>query len=244
MYLRRLFCGKIGQLGRSRKDLISKLPSESIGISHASDKLEEVTNLAERLRANGNEEYRTYMQFASSLYRGVSLLLISCTTSQSCFKWLLCPVNRICGTLNPARPRSMVMMTQLTDVCTMLCTCSVVRSNHSLQGDPQSKSFSSGFLPNDSASQVAQYGAHMQVLTAKQYAIGIVHSYPWIPEKHRLLELLASKRGVDMYKCSVVTDGQVGGWPQRRCFCKHALTSEQCGWSNLLPSHEILRDLT
>ena len=35
----------------------------------------------------------------------------------------------------------------------------------------------------------------MQILTAKQHAIGIVHSYPWIPEKHRLLELLAFKRG-------------------------------------------------
>ncbi len=73
LYLRRLFCGKIGQLSRSRKELMSKLPSDSIGICHASDKLEEVTNLAEQLRANGSEEYRTYMQFASSFYRGVSL---------------------------------------------------------------------------------------------------------------------------------------------------------------------------
>lgn len=72
LYLRRLFCGKIGQLSRSRKELMSKLPSDSIGICHASDKLEEVTNLAEQLRANGSEEYRTYMQFASSFYRGVS----------------------------------------------------------------------------------------------------------------------------------------------------------------------------
>ncbi len=35
----------------------------------------------------------------------------------------------------------------------------------------------------------------IQVLTAKQHAMGIVHSYPWIPEKHRLLELLAAKNG-------------------------------------------------
>ena len=35
----------------------------------------------------------------------------------------------------------------------------------------------------------------MQILTSKQHAIGIVHSYPWIPEKHRLMELIASKRG-------------------------------------------------
>ena len=76
LYLRRLFCGKIGQLGRERKSLICKLPSESIGISHASDKLDQVTSLAEQLRTNGSEEYRTYMQFASSFYRGVSVITV------------------------------------------------------------------------------------------------------------------------------------------------------------------------
>lgn len=86
LYLRRLFCGKIGQLSRSRKELMSKLPSDSIGICHASDKLEEVTNLAEQLRANGSEEYRTYMQFASSFYRGVSLLC-------SIWGWMLCCID-------------------------------------------------------------------------------------------------------------------------------------------------------
>lgn len=34
----------------------------------------------------------------------------------------------------------------------------------------------------------------MQIITARQHAIGIVHSYPFIPEKHRLLELLVAKR--------------------------------------------------
>lgn len=74
LYLRRLFCGKIGQLGRARKELMSRVPSETIGLCHASDKLEEVTNVAEQLAANGSEEYRVYMQFASSFYRGVSFL--------------------------------------------------------------------------------------------------------------------------------------------------------------------------
>ena len=73
LHLRRLFCGKIGQLGRARRSLLSQLPSESIGTSHASDKLDQVTSLAEQLRANGSEEYRTYMQFASTFYRGVSV---------------------------------------------------------------------------------------------------------------------------------------------------------------------------
>ena len=73
LHLRKLFCGKIGQLGRARRNLLSQLPSESIGISHASDKLDQVTSLAEQLKANGSEEYRTYMQFASTFYRGVSV---------------------------------------------------------------------------------------------------------------------------------------------------------------------------
>ena len=78
LHLRRLFCGKIGQLGRARRSLLSQLPSESIGISHASDKLDQVTSLAEQLRANGSEEYRTYMQFASTFYRGVSATALHC----------------------------------------------------------------------------------------------------------------------------------------------------------------------
>ena len=81
LHLRRLFCGKIGQLGRARRSLLSQLPSESIGISHASDKLDQMTSLAEQLRANGSEEYRTYMQFASTFYRGVGIHSSFCTVS-------------------------------------------------------------------------------------------------------------------------------------------------------------------
>ena len=35
----------------------------------------------------------------------------------------------------------------------------------------------------------------MQIQTSKQHAITIVHSYPQIPEKGRILEALASQRG-------------------------------------------------
>ena len=35
----------------------------------------------------------------------------------------------------------------------------------------------------------------MQIQTCKQHAIAIVHSYPAIPQKGRMLELLASQRG-------------------------------------------------
>lgn len=34
-----------------------------------------------------------------------------------------------------------------------------------------------------------------QVQTFKQHAVDIVAAYPWIPDKHRMLELLASQRG-------------------------------------------------
>lgn len=39
------------------------------------------------------------------------------------------------------------------------------------------------------------WSLHMQIQTCKQHAILIVHSYPSIPQKGRLLELLASQRG-------------------------------------------------
>ena len=41
-------------------------------LCHASDKLTEMERLAEQLRANGAEEYRTYVQLSSAFYRGVS----------------------------------------------------------------------------------------------------------------------------------------------------------------------------
>ena len=35
----------------------------------------------------------------------------------------------------------------------------------------------------------------MQIQTCKQHAVGIVYSYPWIPAKHKMLEVLAAQRG-------------------------------------------------
>lgn len=35
----------------------------------------------------------------------------------------------------------------------------------------------------------------MQIQTTSQHAIGIVHSYPWIPEKGRILEVMAAQMG-------------------------------------------------
>lgn len=37
--------------------------------------------------------------------------------------------------------------------------------------------------------------AILQIQTTRQHAIGIVHSYPWIPEKGRILEVMAAQIG-------------------------------------------------
>ena len=43
---------------------------------------------------------------------------------------------------------------------------------------------------------VACQPAHdVQIQTCKQHAVGIVYSYPWIPAKHKMLEVLAAQRG-------------------------------------------------
>ena len=51
---------------------------QSMRLCHASDKLTEMERLAEQLRANGAEEYRTYVQLSSAFYRGVSCGLAIC----------------------------------------------------------------------------------------------------------------------------------------------------------------------
>ena len=76
MHLRRLFYGKIGQLCRERRGLLKQMGSEqdagaNTGLDDVSVRLSEVSDLAERLQANGADEYRTYMQFTSAFLRGV-----------------------------------------------------------------------------------------------------------------------------------------------------------------------------
>ena len=77
MHLRRLFYGKIGQLCRERRALLKQMGSDQelgvgIGLDDVSVRLSEVSDLAQRLQANGADEYRTYMQFTSAFLRGVS----------------------------------------------------------------------------------------------------------------------------------------------------------------------------
>ncbi len=78
MHLRLLFYSRIGQLCRERKALLRHMADEqdvgaNIGLDDVSVRLSEVSDLAEQLRANGADEYRTYMQFSSAFSRGVSL---------------------------------------------------------------------------------------------------------------------------------------------------------------------------
>ncbi|DBA97104.1 TPA: hypothetical protein ACH3X1_014875 [Trebouxia sp. C0004] len=77
MHLRLLFYSRIGQLCRERKALLRHMADEqdvgdNIGLDDVSVRLSEVSDLAEQLRANGADEYRTYMQFSSAFSRGVS----------------------------------------------------------------------------------------------------------------------------------------------------------------------------
>ena len=76
MHLRRLFYSKVGQLCRERKALLSHMANEqdvgaNIGLDDVSVRLSEVSDFAEQLRANGADEYKTYMQFSSAFSRGV-----------------------------------------------------------------------------------------------------------------------------------------------------------------------------
>lgn len=89
MHLRQLFYSKVGQLCRERKALLCQMADDqdvgaNIGLDDVSVRLSEVSDLAEQLRANGADEYRTYMQFSSAFSRGVCCFLIRFTCSIMC----------------------------------------------------------------------------------------------------------------------------------------------------------------
>ena len=89
MHLRRLFYSKVGQLCRERKALLHHMADEqdagaNIGLDDVSVRLSEVSHLAEQLRANGADEYKTYMQFSSAFSRGVRLNCRGLSQEGSC----------------------------------------------------------------------------------------------------------------------------------------------------------------
>ena len=98
MHLRQLFYSKVGQLCRERKALLCQMADEqdvgaNIGLDDVSVRLSEVSDLAEQLRANGADEYRTYMQFSSAFSRGVCCFLIRSTCSSMCDVYQHCILN-------------------------------------------------------------------------------------------------------------------------------------------------------
>ena len=70
--LRCLFYRKLGQLARHRKALLSQMGQSQVDTCHASEKLSGLADWGQRLHQNGMEEYRTWLQFALCLMRGVS----------------------------------------------------------------------------------------------------------------------------------------------------------------------------
>ena len=92
LHLRQLFYSKVGQLCRERKALLRRMADEqdvgaNIGLDDVSVRLSEVSDLAEQLRANGADEYKTYMQFSSAFSRGVSLSLFIVISFTAALRW-------------------------------------------------------------------------------------------------------------------------------------------------------------
>lgn len=74
LHLRRLFYGRMGQLMRERKWLLSQV--SDIGDSSPTG-VPSLDQLAQQLKLNGALEYNAYTQFASTFFRGVSLETLS-----------------------------------------------------------------------------------------------------------------------------------------------------------------------
>lgn len=72
MCLRRYLYGKLGQLARERRAVLTKMTWNQVDSCHPSDKLSKLSTWAEQLQKNGAEEYRTYMQWAIAVFRGIT----------------------------------------------------------------------------------------------------------------------------------------------------------------------------
>ena len=71
MHLRALFYSRLGQLLRERRELLCKIDQDSDDSPWTQATAPEYADIAKQLRANGLAEYRTYMQFASTFFKGV-----------------------------------------------------------------------------------------------------------------------------------------------------------------------------
>ena len=121
MRLRQLFYSKVGQLCRERKALLRRMADEqdvgaNIGLDDVSVRLSEVSDLAEQLRANGADEYKTYMQFSSAFSRGVC----QCLTAVAIVRSAHSPAHngRLSAVTKQKRPKE--AETLFMPVCCML----------------------------------------------------------------------------------------------------------------------------
>ena len=84
LHLRRLFYGKLGQLGRERAALMGKMPSSvqssqpvsfHLGFQHVAKQLAVTKEVADQLCANHAEESFVYQAHGFCIFRCVSFLL-------------------------------------------------------------------------------------------------------------------------------------------------------------------------
>lgn len=74
LHLRRMFYGRLGQLMRHRKQLLSQVPKTGLHPSGSSNSDAAGTDqLAQQLKTSGADEYQAYTTFASVFFRGVSV---------------------------------------------------------------------------------------------------------------------------------------------------------------------------
>lgn len=88
IHLRRIFYGRLGQLLRERKQLLSQVAGDTSDVYRAMEAVPEFKDVAQHLRDNGLAEYRAYCQFASAFFRGVRPLTETrCAVSMSGLQW-------------------------------------------------------------------------------------------------------------------------------------------------------------
>ena len=88
MHLRRIFYGRLGQLLRERKQLLSQVAGDTSDVYRAIEAVPAFDDVAQHLRDNGLAEYRAYCQLASAFFRGVRpLTKTRCAVSVSGLRW-------------------------------------------------------------------------------------------------------------------------------------------------------------
>ncbi|DBB00359.1 TPA: hypothetical protein ACH3X1_013711 [Trebouxia sp. C0004] len=159
LHLRLLFYSQVGQLCRERKALLRYMADEqdvgtNTGLDDVSVRLSEVSDLAEQLRANSADEYRTYMQFSSAFFRGLhtsrqlAVIIVHTHPWVPCKHHLLEELARqqqqapVAQILESAETDSLEHLADWEEIVTYLQTITPENLHHSVQGRMQSPLFS------------------------------------------------------------------------------------------------------